>query len=116
MVNKHVFLFLTNAQGDKMDAAKFSIQDLWLKKDGHYDITCKAAVNDGIAINTIRHGRYSLKENKKGKITLLCDEETGQFQGHYELSFDLLKNDLGQFCSKDLKNGDAANGLFKISA
>jgi len=116
LIDKRILLFLTNAKGKSLDPVALSIQDLRFKKDGQYEITCKAAANEDMEIDTIRHGRYSLKENKNGKITLLCDEESGPFKGQYEVKFDMIKDDLGQFQSKGLKDGSAVNGLFKISA
>ncbi len=115
-VNKHLYLMLTDAEGEKLDPIEMSIQEIVFKDNGDYEVTCKAAANDDLDLNLVRHGRYTVKENKNGKITMVCNEETGQFKGKYEVHFDLLKENIGNYSSQIVKDGSSVNGIFKISA
>ena len=115
-VNKHLYLMLTDAEGERLDPIELSIQDMLFKDNGEYEVTCKAAANDDLELNLVRHGLYSVKASKNGQITLLCNEETGQFKGKYEVHFDMLKGNIGNFSSQIIKDGSSVNGVFKIAA
>ena len=116
LVNKRLYLMLTEAEGEKLDPIALSIQEMVFQDNGQYQVTCKAAANDDLELNLVRYGRYTVKKNKDNKIVLQCTEETGQFKGKYEVHFDLLKGDMGNFSSQIVKEDSIMTGIFKVAA
>ncbi len=114
-IDKPVYIMLTNPHGQKFEPTRFSIQNAVFKKDGQYEVTCLAAQSDELDEGAVRQGKYTVKENQNDQVILVCDEETGQFPGKYEITFNLLNNQVGQFQSSFLKDRTLINGVFEIS-
>jgi len=111
-VDKHIYIILTT-RGKMFDHAGISIQDLILSPDGKYTIRCLAAANNAVD-SAERYGEYRIKQQKAGKIVLMCDEETGQFSGKYEVTFDVLKDDMGEMHSLSIGSGELMDGLYQV--
>lgn len=112
-IGKHVYQMLTHSTGHTLDPVSFSIQDLYFKQDGNYEVSAVThrdqALKDGV-----RKGKYKIKENENNHIVIECDEETGQFKGKYEVTWDLLDKNVGKSHVVSLANGSTVDGIFEI--
>lgn len=114
-IDKPVYIMLTNPHGQKFEPTRFSIQNAVFKKNGQYEVTCLAAQSDELDEGIVRRGKYTVKESQGDQVVLMCDEETGQFPGKYEVTFSLLNNKIGQYQCSSLKDRIITDGVFEIS-
>jgi hypothetical protein len=113
-IGKHVYQMLTHSNGRSLKAIPFSIHDMVFTNDGKYEINCLTAKDQDVKTNFRRIGSYSVKENKNNHIVLECNEETGQFIGKYEMTWDMLENRIGKAHIVSLSDGSCVDGVIEI--
>ncbi len=108
--NKTALIFYSDAS---KKASELSIQKIYFKRNGEYQVSCVAA-HSPTAKKTLRKGTYTIKDASKKRIVLNADELTGQFTGKYLVTLDLLSKKVGTVKSKKLNGSGIATGVIKI--